>query len=763
MERIAQFLPGVPGEADGIVQRLRRPIPPGVTGPYVEAYTVPGEAVLLPYCQGPAAAREVVASGRRVLALNFDPLLVWVVRSALVPLPDHDLDAAVAHLGDSLKQGVPLRGYLEGLYTTTCPACLRPAVADYFVWDREQDAPVEKYVRCPGCDWDGRADIEIEDRVRLASVPVQTMHYHYVLDRVAPKGQDGTIRTRLESLLQLYSPRNLYALAELTIKIESLFPDGPQHQALTIMLLDCLDRCSSLMPVPGSKALQRGLSRPRRFLERNVWYAFEEAINRLRGSPGTEALNLSDTLEEFQTLGPDRSGLVAEGLVRDLPRYLPPRYIHLIVLSPPALDSAIWSLSYLWAAWLLGAEAATPLRPLLRQRTPDPAWFARVMSGSMRTLAGLLRDEGRLVLVLTGQRPVVVEALLLAASSARLGVASLVQSDSNYRLELTPTFSDLPPAEEDRAVAVSEAPLDAQIREAAAAAACEAIRVRGEPLPWPTLHAAMYRRLAEVGLLARAHDTEEKAPSGLDFVAEQVEAALEDPALERLEEREDGEILWWLTDPSGAESPLSDRVEVAAYEILRDSLSMKEADFDISIFEQFPGILTPEVSLVAVCLRAYGAESSPGYWQIRSEDLRGARRAERETMIDSLLALGKKLGYHTEAWDPFDLAWLKDGQVRAVFVVRWKAALCDVLALESGAPGVQPYLLIPGGRSALVSHKLSRNPLWQRAADEAGWRFIKYRHVRQLVDQPDINEYALQTIIGLDPIVEKEQAQLSLF
>jgi hypothetical protein len=46
MERIAQFLPGGPPEADGIVQRLRRPIPPGVTGPYVEAYTAPGEAVL---------------------------------------------------------------------------------------------------------------------------------------------------------------------------------------------------------------------------------------------------------------------------------------------------------------------------------------------------------------------------------------------------------------------------------------------------------------------------------------------------------------------------------------------------------------------------------------------------------------------------------------------------------------------------------------------------------------------------------------------
>ncbi len=763
MERIAQFLPGVPGEADGIVQRLRQPIPPGVIGPYVEACTAPGEVVLLPYCQGAAAVREVIALGRRVVALNFDPLLVWVVRSALVPLSDHDLDAAVARLGDSLKQGVPLRGYLEGLYATTCPACLRPAVADFFVWDREQYAPVEKHVRCAGCDWDGRADVENEDRARLASVPVQEMHYHYVLDRVAPKDQDGAIRARLESLLQLYSPRNLYALAELTRKIEGLFPDGPQYQALTVMLLDCLDRCSSLIPVPGSKALQRGLSRPRRFLERNVWYTFEEAIGRIRGHPGTDALNLSHTLEASQTLGTDRDGLLAEGLVRDLPRYLPPRHVHLIAFSPPALDSSIWSLSYLWAAWLLGSEAATPLRPLLRQRTPDPSWYARVMSGSMRTLAGLLRDEGRLVVVLTEQRPVVVEALLFAASSARLGVASLVQSNSNYRLELTPTFPELPPAEGEQAAAVSDVALDAQIRGAALAAACDAIRVRGEPVPWPTLHAAIYKRLAEVGLLARAHDSEERVPSGLDFVAEQVEAALEDPALERLEKREDGDTLWWLTDPSGAESPLSDRVELAAYEILRDSLSLKEADFAISIFEQFPGILAPEVALVAICLRAYGAESSPGYWQIRSEDLPEARRAERETMIGSLLALGNKLGYRTTDWNPFDVAWLKGGQLQAVFVVRWTAALSDALALEHGTPGAQPYLVIPGGRSALVSHKLSRNPLWQQTANEAGWRFIKYRHVRQLADQSDINEYALQTIIGLDPIVEKEQAQLSLF
>ena len=88
--------------------------------------------------------------------------------------------------------------------------------------------------------------------------------------------------------------------------------------------------------------------------------------------------------------------------------------------------------------------------------------------------------------------------------------------------------------------------------------------------------------------------------------------------------------------------------------------------------------------------------------------------------------------------------------------MRWQAAVGEALALGGQAAGAHPYLVIPGGRAALVSYKLAHNPLWQQAVDEAGWRFIKYRHVRQLVAQPEVDEYALQTIVGLDPIVEQE-------
>ena len=95
--------------------------------------------------------------------------------------------------------------------------------------------------------------------------------------------------------------------------------------------------------------------------------------------------------------------------------------------------------------------------------------------------------------------------------------------------------------------------------------------------------------------------------------------------------------------------------------------------------------------------------------------------------------------------------------------MRWQATVGEVLALSEQVAGARPYLVIPGGRAALVSYKLAQNPVWQRTVDDFGWWFIKYRHVRKLIDQPEVDEYTLRTIVGLDPIVEQESAQLPLF
>lgn len=443
------------------------------------------------------------------------------------------------------------------------------------------------------------------------------------------------------------------------------------------------------------------------------------------------------------------------GQVRNLARALPHRSQRLILSSPPALDSSVWSLSYLWGAWLLGAEATAPLRSLLRQRTPDPAWYSRVMAASLATLADLLRDDGRLVLVLTGQRQAVVEALTLAAAQAKLGVTRLVQRGGDYRLELAASYP--------QQVAPSREALDAQMRQAAVSAAADTIRARGEPVPWPTLHAAIYQRLAGAGLLERAGEPGGADHSPLDLVRDQVRAAMDDPAFVLTVAAEPDEELWWLADPGEVAPPLCDRVEAAAYQVLQGALALTEEDFGQRVYAQFPGGLTPDATLVATCLRAYGGQPTPGYWQLRQEDQPAARQAEQAAIVESLLTLGRRLGYRAEAWAPFDAAWFQGQRVQAVFCVRWQAMVSEVLALSGQIAGARPYLVIPGGRAALASYKLARNPLWQRAMDEYGWWFIKYRHVRQLAERPEVDEYALRAIVGLDPVVERETAQLPLF
>jgi len=765
MTPIEHFVPGswAEGQGEEVLPRLRWPVPPGVIRAYVEAYTRPGDRVLVPFCQDASEVREVLYLERQALALHYDPVLLMVVQAALEPVSIKDLDAAVARLGDSRKQGIPLRQHLEALYATTCPACLRPAVADYFIW--EQGKPVTKQVHCPACDYSGQTGIEPADLERLADIPARGMHFYYVLDRVAPQppqpGSEG-LRPRLESLLDLYTPRNLDALADLTLKIETMFGGGPMHRPLLTLLLDCLDRCSTLATLPGGPVRRRGLTRPGRFVEWNVWRTFEEAAGRFRAliAVGRPMSSLADSLERYK-VEENRAwaGFVGQGLVRDLPRHLSSHSLPLALVSPPPLDSAAWSLSYLWGAWLLGPEAVTPLRPLLRQRTPDPAWYARVMAGSFRTMADLLTADGRILVVLAEQRTAVLEALLWATARAGLRAACLVQSEDDYRLELV-AAPPPPPA--------PDAVDDAQFRQAVVEAFIETIQVRGEPTPWRTLHAAAYRRLAETGLLGWAAQQEGEGALDPETIGEWVKAARDDDRLVRLADDEGGEEMWWLAAPTGLSTPLSDQVEAVAYAVLQETPVLDEDAFAGQVYARCPGQLTPDAGLICACLRAYGREAEAGHWQLRPEDEPQAREAERQKMIAGLLELGRRLGYQTRTLDGFDAAWL-DGtvaggnRVRAAFVVRWQAAVSEALALSEKAPEARLYLVIPGGRAELASYKLARNPLWQATLDEAGWRFIKYRHVRQLIGQQEVDEYALRAIVGLDPIVEREAVQIPLF
>lgn len=98
------------------------------------------------------------------------------------------------------------------------------------------------------------------------------------------------------------------------------------------------------------------------------------------------------------------------------------------------------------------------------------------------------------------------------------------------------------------------------------------------------------------------------------------------------------------------------------------------------------------------------------------------------------------------------------------FNVTSTAALGPHLLAERGADeDVRRCLVVPGGRARLIDLKLRRDPRLTEAVDAGRWQFIKFRHLRRLMTREGLDRHDFKTVLGLDPIAEREVAQIPLF
>jgi hypothetical protein len=596
-----------------------------------------------------------------------------------------------------------------------------------------------------------------------------------------------------------------------------------------LILLACLDSCSNLYAAE-DRTRPRRLHPPARFLEPNVWRTFEAAYQETRQWSPPSEMHLAKNLEEI--VAPDLFAW-AEGeppnafldarTIRSLVRELPEASVALMVVTPPYPDPIFWSLSYLWSGWLLGPKAAASLKPLLGQRRTDWAWYHRAMTVAFRALYRVLQARGPLVLVFVAEASALVEALLLAASGAGFELEGLLyQLDDRDKYRLS--FVKIAEPVEVPSTPDLEA-LAGGIRQQAVVAAEEVLRERGEPLAFPWLRNAIYERLSHTGHLRQVLAVEEESFSALDFVAEQVEVAVQEAGagLVRLDvTAQEGARppLWWLREPEKAACPLGDRVEEAIHEILQERLTLDRQALEEAIYPRFPGFLTPEETLIEACLESYSEEIAPDDWQLRTEDRGGYREDQRIQGVIHLIKLGQRLGYGiwlNPAWrertslmgeglptarlsspkseppsprsgdpstgsgqalrrskieksgfDPgplasFDVLWYEEGAIHA-FVLTAKATLGHLLLKgEAGASEIYRYLVIPAERASLVDFKLRRNPLLGQAVTDGHWQIVKYCHVAWLVEAEGIDRHDLKKIVGLEPIIEQAEAQIPLF
>jgi hypothetical protein len=225
---------------------------------------------------------------------------------------------------------------------------------------------------------------------------------------------------------------------------------------------------------------------------------------------------------------------------------------------------------------------------------------------------------------------------------------------------------------------------------------------------------------------------------------------------------------WWLRDQAKAGAPLSDRVEMALVRYLQQHPGCTLMELDSALCEVFPGLLTPDLELIQVCLDSYGEQepAETGFWRLRAQDTPSARRFDLDVVRRLVMRLGEQLGFITNADQDLQakqtgkpviqipFTWRdKAGTARFEFYILTSAALGELVLQAQREEGGEStrVILLPGGRANLAAYKLENNPYLKQEI-ESGWHIVKYRHLRHLAESPFLTPEIFKDQLNQDSI-----------
>jgi hypothetical protein len=219
--------------------------------------------------------------------------------------------------------------------------------------------------------------------------------------------------------------------------------------------------------------------------------------------------------------------------------------------------------------------------------------------------------------------------------------------------------------------------------------------------------------------------------------------------------------LWWLhlVQPEGLS--LADQIEMEVVRWLQKNPGASLWSVDEAICTLLPGIMTPPLDLIQVCLASYGEQFPPesNHWRLRSSEAPNTRRADLKLVQELLGLLGDKLAYRVVSGNP--LVWQDDqNQPVSAFYIAASAIIGRFVFTNRYLPQ-QSFIVLPGSRTNLLSNKLERDPLLNQAVAK-GWHILKFRHLRHLARLPDLNREIWLEQLGADPI-DYKATQMEMF
>ncbi len=329
---------------------------------------------------------------------------------------------------------------------------------------------------------------------------------------------------------------------------------------------------------------------------------------------------------------------------------------------------------------------------------------------------------------------------------------------------------------------------DAEKLDSAARAAIRSdLRSRNEPAPYLTLYAAGLAGMAQAGALPRGLSS---IPADLlNRVQAGLARAFADRSLLKVVGPADEERgTWWLAQtpaPPDApgDLPLADQVEMEVVRFLQKQPAFPFTALDHHICAQFPGLRTPPVGLIRACLESYGEPLQPApagspaaqiTWRMRQNETATVRKADLQDARALLARIGQQMGYAINTRNNA-LTWETNGAPVWWFYLMASSIFSRyVYTAPPEHAGGQRALVIPGSRAQLVRYKLRHDPRLAAAAATAvgkpetqsgpfpAWRFIKFRHLRDIASRADLSPITWEALLNEDPLTD-EATQMQLF
>ncbi len=733
------YIPGFKADEPGPLSRFLPPLEQGTVAAWLVQHARPSSWLLDPFGFSPRLIVEAARAGYRVLVTVNNPITHFLLDLACDPPSGADFKAALADLAASKRGEERLETHLRALYQTRCEHCAREVEAQAFLWRKGEDVPYARIYECPECGDKGERPSTLEDIERARKIAaVDALHRSRAFERVAALEDED--RLHVQEAMQHYLPRPLYVLTTIINRREGLNLSPGRERALAALILVACDAGNTLWAYPEERRRPKALLTPNQFREQNLWRVLESGLDQW-SETGAQVPSVA-----WPKKIPGEAGICIyegrlSGLARELRQEIP---IAAVIGSIPRPNQAFWTLSALWAGLLWGRTAAEPFKVALRRRRYDWAWNATALHAAFRHLFELLALGTPFFGLLPEPEPSFVSSAMTAASAAGFDLKSLALRTENDPIQFGWSRGEHLKRE--------VAPVDV---DALRGFLQEYLQQRGEPATYLHIHTMALQVLTEAHALKRA-DAEFDA--ALRESNSLVETTLH--ANDRFVHYSSGEGtetgLWGLVARSRLE-PLTDRVEQAIVNHLQKKPETIFLEVEEAVYTAFPGLFTPSKGILYAILNSY-ATRADGRWRLRPEDAAAPRRAD-VTLIEGIIEkVGKHLGYDVQRSQKWIL-WSEKAQLERAYTVLASAIVSRPIS-ENPFPPERSVLVIPGGRSGLVTYKQQRDPsLVERLQP---YRLAKFRLWRNLAEVPVLTRESFEEQLGSDP-VRQAQGQMMMF